>query len=378
MTSPLQRAEATRLGPPRKDSPDTVKEATGGIFIGPALAIALLPLALGLAACGEGEGALPTSEELVERLVTANTEPRDLHSTSAVTVTMNMPMLAMMGGDGGTEMTFVADSELWTDSNGRMRTESTTRIEGLEEELGSFPMGAMGGLTEDGVRSTVVHDGTSIYHYQESLNMWWRQDLAELEEQVAASGMPFDPDRIDELYRDLFDRMAAAYDVSIGGLRTVAGRRAIAFTAKPKAGMSDAERSVFGGMRLDYVDMTVDLVTWQPLASDISATIDTAAMAAAMLGGGGMEGMGDAMAGMPPMPFRFRTTTTSIDYEPVLSEDLFTFTPPEGAIEMDLGAFTPGADMDEESLEQMMKRMEEQMESNPAFQELFGTATTTP
>jgi len=383
MISPLQKrdqkAEATRLGPPHEGSPENMKRWTGGsfLYLALALALALLPLALGLAACGDGDVGLPTSEEFVERLVAANAEPRDLHNTSVVTLTMNMGFpYAKTPGDS-TPVTMIARTESWANADGRTRSEYTMRVEGFDAE----EFAAFGGQD---AQTIVVNDLQSLYQYQESLNIWWRRDIAEISGPLASSGMPFDPTRMDELYRDFFERITRLYDVSVGRPRTVGGRRTIDFTATPRAGMPDTERNLFGVLRLDQVDMTVDLMTWQPLASDINATIDMAAMADQMYRGGGMDEMeevenafvdtmADTMASSPPITFRIRTTTTSIDYEPVLSEDLFTFTPPEGAIEMGLNDVMPGADMDEESLEQMM----EQMESNPAFQNPFGTATAT-
>ena len=364
MTSLHPGARPTRSDPRPGDS---IRMARRTVF-----ALALLPIALGLAACKEAELGLPTSEELVERLVAASTEPRDLHSTSTFTMTMSVPQLDLFGGGDTGEMTIIADSETWTDAGGRMRSESTAGYEGP----GAAIMGSLGGQD---ARTVVVRDRVSFYQYQGVLNIWSRQDIAELEERMAASGIPVDATNIGELYQELFARMAVAYDVTIGGLRTVAGRRAIAFTAAPKPGIADAERSVFGGVLLDHVDMSVDLVTWQPLSSDISASIDLSAMADTMRGGVGgvddIEGMADAMAAAPPAAFRIRMTTTSIDYEPTLSEEIFTFTPPEGSIELDMAAFTLGEDMDQESLEQMMEQMQKQLQDNPALQELLGGAT---
>jgi outer membrane lipoprotein-sorting protein len=175
-----------------------------------------------------------------------------------------------------------ATAEVWEKSPNKVRAEV---LEASEPDL---------------VGSIVVSDGQQGWAYEAARNVVRVGSAGEIE-------TPLPEEMLTEL-RDVIQAVLDASDVELAGEETVVGREAYKLTLSPK---EDAEQSFFPGG--GTATLWVDQEQWIVLKAEYA---------------GGTFGQGSL-------------EVQSFELNPGLSDDLFTFTVPEGATVVDVEAQAP-------------------------------------
>ncbi len=232
------------------------------------LTLALIGTLL-LAACGQQ---VPTAEEIVERMETANAAMQDVHAVVAVTF-------------NGPEQSGNLRAEVWMQRTGAVdaagRPISQLRAEVLEAS------------EADAVGSLIVSDGTTFWLYSPTANTAITGSSDEMKDVPAAGGMATD------MLQDIVQQGLDAFDLEVLGEEQVAGKNTwkVQVTPKPETTAQLRLDSVLQGML--WVDAELAL----PLKISLDATD---------FGQGMLE-------------------VEQIELNTGLSADLFSFTPPADA-----------------------------------------------
>lgn len=296
------------------------------------VALFLLPLT---AACGENRGALDV-EQIVERVVEAQSEITSVHQVADLSVEMDPNSESGIGAIGTMTMTI----ESWTDG-------PKTRM----EWQGDSPI--LGG-------TVMLSDGKTVQSYMPEMKQVFEASVPTLD------GGTVSPEQSALMTREWVTQLIRRTDIELVGIEEVAGRMAFKLEARPKTGAQDADGAAeaLGGtvwidaerfypLKLDmpmgwmHMRMTVREIEYNPtipaerFVLDLPADVEKSELSipsmATTTAGDAADKVGFALLAIDPSESEFQLESTQVIEIPGSGEEagglvMQTYTGPAGTV----------------------------------------------